>query len=49
MDPKLLAILKKSKAIEQATNQIYGGVGGPSGGGKKSTTSGGVYDQLDGT
>lgn len=48
MDPKLLAILKKSKAVEQATNQIYGGTG--SGGEKrKPTNGGGLYDQLDGT
>jgi len=55
MDPKLLAILKKSKAVEAKTNAVYGESGGPGthGGSKINRGSnGGIYDQIasiDGT
>jgi hypothetical protein len=53
MDPKLLAILKKSKAVEAKTNAVYGKSGGPNThGGSKIRSAGGLMDQIgsiDGT
>lgn len=46
MDPKLLAILKKSKAVEAKTNAVYGSSGGPNTHGKPST--GGLMEQMSG-
>lgn len=53
MDPKLLEILKKSKAVEQKTNSVYGKSGGPNThGGSKIGSTGGLMEQvssMDGT
>lgn len=43
MDPKLLAILQKSKKVEQVTNQKYGKTGSP-----KNGNSGSMFEQIDG-
>jgi hypothetical protein len=49
MDPKLLAILKKSKAVEAKTNAVYGESGGPNThGGSKIRSAGGLMDQIGG-
>jgi ribosomal protein L22 len=45
MDPKLLAILKKSKQVENATNQKYGKSGGPK---THGGNGGGLFEQIDG-
>lgn len=53
MDPKLLEILKRSKAVEAKTNAVYGESGGPNThGGSKIRSAGGLMDQIgsiDGT
>lgn len=42
MDPKLMEILKRAKAVDKVTTQKFGG------GAKPSTVSGGLYDQISG-
>jgi hypothetical protein len=48
MDPKLLAILKKSKAVEAKTNAVYGNSGGPNTHGGSKTSAGGLMNQIGG-